>query len=166
MLPSVEIAGQLIGPVLDALHWYGAVAGTLLALLAWALGRGRGLVLLSLAAAALCAFSQLGITPRIAMLRPLAFGPQGSPEIAARFHQLHQVSVMLFVGVGVATLILLVGHVRADLRPTRGIRPSCGSRSARAGDYSTKVAQKPSRISQRWCMLSPLTRKTSLFSDS
>ena len=123
VLPSMDLAGQLIGPVLDALHWYGAVAGTLLALLGWALGRGRGLVLLSLVAAALCAFSQLGITPRIAMLRPLAFGPQGSPEIAARFHQLHQISVMIFVFVGLSTLILLAGHVRSDLRLGEGDPP-------------------------------------------
>jgi len=123
VLPSMDLAGQLIGPVLDALHWYGAVAGTLLALLGWALGRGRGLVLLSLVAAALCAFSQLGITPRIAMLRPLAFGPQGSPEIAARFHQLHQISVMIFVFVGLSTLMLLAGHVRADLRLGEGDPP-------------------------------------------
>ena len=123
VLPSIDLAGQLIGPVLDALHWYGAVAGTLLALLGWALGRGRALVLLSLVAAAMCAFSQLGITPRIAVLRPLAFGPQGSPEFAARFHQLHQISVMLFVAVGLSTLILLVGHVRADLRLGGGDPP-------------------------------------------
>jgi len=123
VLPSMDLAGQLIGPVLDTLHWYGAVAGTLLALLGWTLGRSRSLVLLSLVAAALCAFSQLGITPRIAMLRPLAFGPQGSPEIAARFHQLHQLSVMIFVGVGLSTLILLAGHVRADLRLGGGDQP-------------------------------------------
>ena len=123
VLPSLDLAGQLIGPVLDALHWYGTLAGALLAGLGWALGRGRALVLLSLGAAGLCAISQLGITPRIELLRPLAFGPQGSPEIAARFHQLHQVSVTLFVAVGLSTLALLAGHVRADLRLVEGSSP-------------------------------------------
>lgn len=116
VLPTLEIAGQLIGPVLDALHWYGAIAGALLALLAWQFGRGPGLVGTALVASALCAYSQLGITPEIARLRPLAFGPQGSPEFAAQFQQLHQISMLIFCGVGVMTLVLLAGHVRADLR--------------------------------------------------
>ena len=93
------------------------------AVLAWALGRGRGLVLLSLAAAALCALSQLAITPQIEAIRPFAFGPQGSPESAAQFHHLHQLSVLIFCTVGVTTLILLAGHVRADLRGVETNRP-------------------------------------------
>jgi hypothetical protein len=92
------------------------VAGALLALLAWRLHRGRALVLLALAAGAGCAFSQLVITPEIETIRALAFGPQGSPEVAARFQRLHQVSVAIYVTVGITTLILLAGHVRADLR--------------------------------------------------
>lgn len=123
VLPTLAIAGQLIGPVLSMLHGYGALAGALLALLAWRLGRGRALVLLSLAAGALCALSQLVITPQIEAIRPLAFGPQGSPELAARFHQLHQLSVAIFVAVGITTLMLLAGHVRADLRVVEGNQP-------------------------------------------
>jgi hypothetical protein len=119
-LPSIEIAGQLIGPVLDTLHGYGAAAGALLALLAWRLGRGRTLVLLALAAGAACAFSQLVVTPAIDGIRELAFGPQGSPEMAARFQQLHRVSVAIYVAVGFTTLILLAGHVRADLQAETG----------------------------------------------
>lgn len=116
VLPSVEIAGQLIGPVLATLHWYGSLAGTLLALLAWQLGRGSALTLMSLAAAALCAFSQLWLTPKVSALRLLVFGPQGSVEIAARFQLLHWISMWIFCVVGLTTLILLAGHVRADLR--------------------------------------------------
>ena len=123
VLPSLAIAGQLIGPVLDALHWYGALAGALLAVIAWRLGRGPGLVLLSLGASALCALSQLAITPQIEVIRPLAFGPQGSPEIAAQFHHLHQLSVLIFCVVGLTTLILLAGHVRADLLSSEGDPP-------------------------------------------
>ncbi len=124
VLPSIAVAGQLIGPVLDALHVYGAVAGLVLALLAWQLGRGPRLVLLSLAAAALCAYSQLVVTPEIEAIRPLAFGPQGSPEIAARFQHLHKLSVVIFCVVGGMTLILLAGHVRADLPTGEGEPPS------------------------------------------
>jgi hypothetical protein len=123
VLPTLAIAGQLIGPVLDALHGYGAVAGALLALIAWRLGRGPGLVLLSLAAAVLCAVSQLVITPQIDVIRPLAFGPEGSPELAAQFNWLHQISVGIFCVVGAMTLILLAGHVRADLGTSEGDPP-------------------------------------------
>ena len=115
VLPSIEIAGTLIGPVLDALHVYGALAGALLAWIAWRLGRGGSLVWLALAAGVLCALSQWLITPAIDAARPLAFGAQGSPEMAARFHQLHRYSVVIFCVVGGVTLILLAGHVRADL---------------------------------------------------
>jgi len=120
VLPSIEIAGSLIGPVLDALQVYGAFAGALLALLAYRLGRSGSLVWLALAAGALCALSQWVITPAIDAARPLAFGAGGSPEMAARFHQLHRYSVILYCVVGGATLILLAGHVRADLGPAKG----------------------------------------------
>jgi len=115
VLPSTELAGRFVGPVVSALHVYGAAAGVLLALLAWSLGRGRRLVVLSLAAAALCAYSELWITPRIAAIRPLVFGPEGSPELAARFQHLHRVSVLIFLSVGLSTLALLAAHVRADV---------------------------------------------------
>lgn len=120
VLPSIEIAGTLIGPVLDALQVYGVLAGVLLALIAKRLGRGGSLVWLALAAGALCAASQWVITPAIDAARPLAFGAGGSPEMAARFHQLHRYSVIIFCVVGGATLILLAGHVRADLGPGKG----------------------------------------------
>jgi len=115
VLPTTELAGRFVTPVVSALHGYGAVAGLLLALLAWRLGRGPLLVVLPLAAAALCAGSELVISPQIAAIRPLVFGPEGSPELAARFQHLHRVSVVIFVSVGLSTLVLLAAHVRADV---------------------------------------------------
>jgi hypothetical protein len=114
VLPSTELAGRVVGPVVGALHAYAMGAGVLLAVLAWSLGRGFWLVLLPLAAAALCAYSELSVTAQIAAIRPLVFGPEGSPELAARFQHLHRVSVAIFVAVGLSTLVLIVAHVRAD----------------------------------------------------
>jgi len=122
-LPSTELAGRVVGPVVSALHGYGAVAGVLLALLAWILRRGVLLIVVPLAAAALCAFSELASTPQIAAIRPLVFGPEGSPELAARFQLLHRVSVALFLFVGLSTLGLLAAHVRADLSRNEGDLP-------------------------------------------
>ena len=123
VLPSTELAGQVVGPVVSALHGYGAAAGLLLALLAWILGRGALLVVLPLAAAAACAYSELAITPQIAAIRPLLLGPQGSPELAARFGHLHRVSVLIFLSVGLSTLVLLAAHVRADVPGNEGDLP-------------------------------------------
>jgi hypothetical protein len=116
VLPSTELAGRLVGPVLAVLHGYGVVAGLLLALVAWGLGRGRWLALLPVAAAAVTAWSELVITPEIAAVRPLVFGPEGSPELAARFQHLHRISVLIFVCVGFTTLWLAAAHARADAR--------------------------------------------------
>lgn len=122
-LPSSELAGQVVGPVISALHGYGAAAGLLLALLAWNLRRGALLVAIPLAAAAACAWSELVITPRIAAIRPLMVGPAGTPELAARFAHLHRVSVVIFLSVGVSTLVMLAAHVLADARRDEGDPP-------------------------------------------
>jgi hypothetical protein len=119
VLPSHELAGQVVGPVISALHGYGAAAGLMLALLAWILGRRWLLVAIPLVAAAACAYSELAITPQIAAIRPLVFGPEGTPELAARFGHLHRVSVLIFISVGVTTLVLLAAHVLADAAAER-----------------------------------------------
>ena len=84
-LPSTEVAGHLIGPVLSALHRYGAVAGGALALLAGLLGRGRLLVALPLLLAAACVDSQFGVSAEMAEIRDQVFGPQGSEALATRW---------------------------------------------------------------------------------
>jgi hypothetical protein len=115
VLPSTAVAGSLIGPVLEALHLYGAGSGALLALLAVILGRGPLLVGLPLLMSAVCLYSHFGVSAELSEIRDLAFGAGGAPEFAARFTRLHRVSLGLFLGLGVAAVGLLVLHSRADI---------------------------------------------------
>jgi hypothetical protein len=113
-LPSTEIAGHLIGPVLSALHVYGAVAGGALALLAGLMGRGRLRVALPLLMAAACVYTQFGVSREIAEIRDQVFGPQGTETLAARWSELHRRSVGIFLVVSAGTLWLLVLNARSD----------------------------------------------------
>ena len=125
VLPSTELAGLVIGPVLGALQVYGGAAGILVGLGAWALGRGLVSILLALLMSSVCLVSHLWITPEIARIRDLAFGPEGNAEMAARFTSLHQLSVSLYVGVGIAALvlILLLAHGEANAAASEGSDP-------------------------------------------
>ncbi len=114
VLPNTEIAGTVIGPTLEALHLFGAAAGLVLALLARMLGRGPRLITIPLIMSALCLYAHFGVSAEMAELRAMAFGPEGSPDSAVRFHQLHRVSVAIFLSLGVAAVTLLVLHARAD----------------------------------------------------
>lgn len=120
VLPTSELAGQLVGPVLSTLHIYGLVAGLALAPIAWALGRGRLLTTVPLLMAAVCAFSHFWISAELADVRPLAFGPGGSVEMATRFGALHRLSMALYLVVSAVTLVLLFLHARADARAALG----------------------------------------------
>jgi hypothetical protein len=124
VLPSTEVAGALIGPVLTALHLYGGAAGLALAALARALDRPAWLVALPIAMSATCLASHFGVTAAIAEIRDLAFGPGGSEEVAARFRALHRLSVGLFIAVGVAALALAALHAWADARESGGRVPA------------------------------------------
>ncbi|HZO09985.1 MAG TPA: DUF4149 domain-containing protein [Myxococcota bacterium] len=115
-LPSTRIAGQLVGPVLAVLHLYGAVAGIVLAALAWALARRGAAVWLPLAMSALCLVSHFGVTAQIEAIRELVFGPGGSPEIALRFQHLHRASMAIYTAVGLGGYALVWVHARADAR--------------------------------------------------
>ena len=109
VLPGSEVAGQLVGPILDTLHLSGIGAGVALAVLA-GLGRQGSLRLgLPLLLAVICAVSQFGITAAIDAVRPEAFGPNANAEAAASFAQLHEWSRNLYglTGVGLIVLILL-----------------------------------------------------------
>lgn len=114
VLPSTRMAGQLVGPVLGALHLYGAVAGVVLALAAWGLTRTGPCLWLPLAMSALCLASHFGVTAQIEAIRPLTFGPEGSPEMAARFQLLHRLSMGIYTAVGLSGLLLVALHARAD----------------------------------------------------
>jgi len=119
VLPSTQLAGDLVGPVLTKLHLFGAFAGIAIALVARALGRGALLVALPVALSAVCLYSHFGLSLEMAEIRALAFGPHTTAEITARFNALHRISLALFVGVGIAVTALIGLHAEADSRPMR-----------------------------------------------
>jgi hypothetical protein len=116
VLPSTELAGNLIGSVLTKLHIYGAVAGVALALVSKSLGRGPLLVTAPIALSALCLYSHFGVSAQLNEIRDLSFGPDGAVEVAARFGALHRISLSIFIGVGIAVTALIGFHARADSR--------------------------------------------------
>jgi hypothetical protein len=118
VLPSPEVAGRLIAPTLDTLHWYGAIAGVALAVLAVALERGGLLVAMPLALTAGCLASQLGVTPRMEALHDLAFGPTGNADAAAQYRHLHGLSMAIFSAVLTGAIGLVVLHVRREAPQT------------------------------------------------
>ncbi len=118
VLPT-GLAGDLISPLLGALHLAGAAAGLALALLARVLARGRLAIALPLALSALCLISHFGVTPQLAELRAATFGGSGSEALAARFQRLHGLSMLLFSAVTLGALVLVGVHARADVRARR-----------------------------------------------
>jgi hypothetical protein len=114
VLPSAQVAGSLIGPVVEVLQLFGSAAGLLLALIAWLLDRGVARWALPLAMSAACLYSQFGLSAEIAEIQDGAFGPQGSEALAARFNHLHRLSVSIFLCVGISALVLAGLHARDD----------------------------------------------------
>lgn len=119
VLPTTEIAGRFIAPVLTKLHFYGALAGLPLALLSKTLGRGRLLVAIPIALSLICLYSHFGLSVELAEIRDLSFGPGGNPDAAARFDLLHKISLGLFVAMGAAISLLIVLNAKADAESIR-----------------------------------------------
>jgi hypothetical protein len=119
VLPSTDLAGKLIGPVLTKLHIYGASAGIALALISKSLGRGPVLVAVPIVLSALCLYSHFGVSAQLAEIRNLTFGPDGTADVAARFGALHRQSLALFIGIGIAVTVLIGFHARADSQSLR-----------------------------------------------
>ncbi len=115
-LPDSQTAGRVVGPVLRSLNLYGAIAGPILAALAIALGRGRLAIGLPLVLAAVCLYSQFGITAEIEEIRPLAFGQPPDPAALLRFGSLHRWSVTLYGVTGLSALALAFLHARTESR--------------------------------------------------
>jgi hypothetical protein len=114
VLPSPELAGRVVGPVLASLHLYGMGAGIAIAGLTLALGRGTRLALLALLLSLVCLYSHFGVTAQIAELRDAAFGAEATVEAQLRWARLHRLSMGLFAATGLATLILALLHARHD----------------------------------------------------
>lgn len=127
VMPSSELAGALVGPVLTQLHLYGVLAGIGISGLSWLLRRGRVAIYLPLLMAAACLYNQFGVSGEIAEIRDLAFGPSGSEAVATRFAHLHRVSMAIYLAVSGATLVLVWLHARADT-PAGGVRTIASER--------------------------------------
>ncbi len=119
VLPTSELAGQVVDAVYTPLQLYGVGAGLLLAALARALRRSRWLQIHPIILSVLCFTSHFGITARLDELRDRAFGADGTvPEGAAsaEFWQLHGASMGIHSLVILGAIALLVLHVRAEGR--------------------------------------------------
>jgi hypothetical protein len=114
VLPSTELGGRVVAPALAVLHWYGVVAGVLVAGIAWKLRRARACVLLPLAMAALCAYSESVVTGEMEELRPRVFGEEGDEKSAERYRTLHGRSMGLFSAVALGAIALTALHARSD----------------------------------------------------
>jgi hypothetical protein len=117
VLPSVDVAGDLVGPVLRSLHLYGLAAGFILAGIGATSASGRACVVLPLLLALLCGVSEFGVTAAISDVLPGDFGPETSSDAAARFHSLHQLSRLLFAVVGAGLIALVWLHARQEAAP-------------------------------------------------
>lgn len=110
VLPSSEVAGALVSPVLRTLHLYGLAAGLTLFAIAFSFRERRLLKLLPLALALLCLATEFGLTTAITDIRPSMFGPETPYGAASQFSQLHLLSRMLFGTVLAGVAILTVLH--------------------------------------------------------
>jgi hypothetical protein len=128
VLPTPGAAGALVAPVLDALHLYGVFAGLSLAALAIALRRGALRVAIPLSMAAACLYSQFGVSAELAEIRHLVFGPEGNEAIAARFTELHRLSMAIYSSVLVAALVLAGLHAARDAGETGASKNDSGAR--------------------------------------
>jgi hypothetical protein len=124
VLPSTEIAGTLVGPILTSLHLYGIAAGIGLGALGALLQRGPLRIALPLLLAAACAYSQFGVSAQIAEIRDGAFGPGGSVGDAARWNTLHQLSIGIYLVVSAGALVLAGLHAASDAPPEGRVDPT------------------------------------------
>ena len=115
VLPSGLEAGRLVSPLLRALHLYGLVAGTALFAIAIAQGERRMLAWTAAVLAALCAFTEFGITAAIGGMRPSTFGPATPAGAAERFAHLHQASRVIFGVVLAGSAALIAMYAREDV---------------------------------------------------
>ena len=124
VLPTRALAGALVGRVLPALFWSGAVMGLVVVLLGRAGGRGRSRTMSGVAVIVACLVAQLVVAPRIARVRAGVAVPidQLARDDARRvaFGRLHLASVALLGVAGIAGIGALFFTVRSL---TNGARP-------------------------------------------
>jgi len=109
VLPSGDVAGALVAPVLRSLHLYGIAAAGILFAISFALRERKLLIALPAVLGLLCVVTEFAVTAAITDIRPSSFGPGTPEDAAARFSTFHQLSRGLFgtVLAGVALLTVL-----------------------------------------------------------
>ena len=122
VVPSPEVAGQLVGRLLEPLLTTGAVLGAGLAVVGAALGRGRVAIGVPLLLSIVCLVNQFGVSRAVAEIH--LTDPALAPGLAARFAMLHQISVWLFVGTAVGAFALATIHARIEVRESQQSGPT------------------------------------------
>jgi hypothetical protein len=122
VVPAPEIAGHLVGRLLEPLLVIGAASGVGIAALGAALGRGRLAVVVPLVLAIACLVNEFGVSRAIAEIH--VTDPGLGPELARRFATFHRLSVVLFMGTLFGALALAALHAAIEARRARGLRPS------------------------------------------
>jgi len=114
-----DVAADMAGRLLEVLYYGGAVAALLSAGTAYLLGRRGVFVLLPIVLAVLCVASELWLSPAIAELRPSTLGAATSESSSRLFARLHALSMSLFLGIHLTSVLLLLLHAWRDARPDR-----------------------------------------------
>ena len=127
VVPTPDVAGHLVSRLLGPLLTSGAILGAGIAVLGAALGRGWFAILVPLLLSMTCLINQFGVSRALAEIH--LTDPGLAPGLAARFATLHRLSVLLFNGTGLGTLVLAVIHARIEAREARDISPG-GIKSA------------------------------------
>jgi hypothetical protein len=117
VLPSGDVAGALVSPVLHSLHLYGLFAGLALFAIAFSFNESRFRVLFPALLALTCAITEFGVTGAITDIRPSTFGPGTEDDAGARFSALHQLSRVLFGAVLAGVAALTVAYSRPSPSP-------------------------------------------------
>jgi len=116
-----NVAGDLAGSLLEILQFGGAVAALVAAAAAAALGRRGLLVGLPVVLALVCLFSELWLSPQVELVRPSVLGAASTVVTAERFRIYHGLSLGLFIGVHIASMVLVLLHARLDARAARAL---------------------------------------------
>ena len=114
VLPSSNLAGELVSPILRNLNYYGMAAGIALALLSLLRGRSIPGIAVPLILALICAVSELALNAAIGEVLPSDLDPSSAADAAKRFSDLHQLSRRLFIATWVGTIVLIIVQVRVD----------------------------------------------------
>lgn len=121
VVPTPDVAGHLVSRLLAPVLATGAILGVGIAVLGAALGRGWLAIFFPLLLAMTCLINQFGVSRAVAEIH--LTDPGLAPGLAARFATLHHLSISLFAGTGLGTLVLAAIHARIEAREAQDIGP-------------------------------------------